>query len=81
LERGVVHADLNLKNVLIERTTGLPRAWLLDLDRCHITDRATATEQARVVGRFQRSRAKLERTAGRKIGHAELAAFESAFRG
>lgn len=70
---GAVHADLNLRNVLVAWPTGA--AHLLDLDRCTRPAAPRAAARAAMLARFHRSRRKLEQAAGRTVGAAELAAF------
>jgi len=76
---GLFHPDLNLRNVLISWTLDVPRAHLLDLDRCRFTLR-TKLDRDAMVRRFNRSRSKLEAAAGFTVGAAELAAFHEALR-
>jgi 3-deoxy-D-manno-octulosonic acid kinase len=80
---GVEHRDLNLRNILIQpRDDGPPAAFLLDLDRAVVHDRAVSDpERARMMSRLQRSRRKLESAAGVSTTAAELAVFEEAVRG
>jgi 3-deoxy-D-manno-octulosonic acid kinase len=77
----VVHPDLNLGNVLIERTADGPVAHLLDLDRARVERHADARRRARMLARFERSRLKLERLAGAGTPAGCLAAFAEAVRG
>ncbi|MGH7555847.1 MAG: lipopolysaccharide kinase InaA family protein, partial [Longimicrobiales bacterium] len=79
---GVVHGDLNLKNILIAGRSSSPRAWLIDLDGCRIrgTD-SSGRHLDRMLSRFDRSRRKFERITGRRVQEAELNAFRDAVRG
>jgi hypothetical protein len=77
-DRGLLHPDLNLRNILIARETGGLRAWLLDLDRCRIMQRVTRTARAQTLRRFHRSRRKIEHAAGRSVAEDELRAFARA---
>lgn len=72
---GAVHADLNLRNVLVSRAG--PVAHLLDLDRCTPPRAPDLRAHRRMRARFERSRRKLEARAGRPVGAAELDAFEA----
>jgi 3-deoxy-D-manno-octulosonic acid kinase len=79
---GVVHADLNLKNILIAGRSSSPRAWLIDLDGCRIRDTdSTGRDLDRVLSRFDRSRRKFESSTGRRVQEAALTAFRDAVRG
>jgi 3-deoxy-D-manno-octulosonic acid kinase len=81
-DAGVVHADLNLRNLLVQRTPDEPRAWLLDLDRAHVRDRAVSdVARNSMLARLHRSRQKLERAHGAVTGHDALHAFEDGLRG
>ena len=71
---GAVHADLNLRNIIVRRDTG--QAYLLDLDRCAHGDRPRASAPPRMIARFHRSRRKLERLLGAQVSHRELAALK-----
>lgn len=71
---GAVHADLNLRNLIVQRDTGTTH--LLDLDRCELHERVRPGRVAAMLARFHRSRRKLEQASGAAVGAAELAAFE-----
>ncbi|HUF69425.1 MAG TPA: lipopolysaccharide kinase InaA family protein [Longimicrobiales bacterium] len=72
---GLVHADLNLRNVLVAMRSGRPLTYLLDLDRCRIAGRVSARELNRMKTRIRQSASKLEERTGETIG-AEFDAFE-----
>jgi 3-deoxy-D-manno-octulosonic acid kinase len=80
---GVEHRDLNLRNILVQqRDDGPPAAFLLDLDRAVVHDRAVSNAvRSRMIHRLQRSRRKLEAAAGVRATAVELAVFEEAVRG
>jgi len=76
-DAGLIHADLNVRNILVGWRAGLPHAHLLDLDRCRIVRRVRAGELRAMVRRFERSARKLEK----KVPIArELDAFRAACR-
>jgi 3-deoxy-D-manno-octulosonic acid kinase len=76
---GVEHADLNLRNILIQRTAGVATALLLDLDRAVVHDHAVSDVARRsMLRRLHRSRRKLESAAGVCAAADELAAFDAA---
>lgn len=77
---GVVHADLHLQNVLLERCTRPPRPYVLDLDRCHVVERVTPAQRERMLHRFRRSVEKWSRATGRPVTDEEWHAFRAAYR-
>lgn len=71
---GLVHPDLNLKNILV--TAGPePEAVLLDLDRGRLAGEVSDRARRRMLNRFWRSARKWERRTGRVLG----AGLEEAF--
>lgn len=76
-EAGVVHADLNLRNILVAGREP-PVAWLIDLDRCRVTDAPSDAARHAMLERFHRSRRKLELRFRRPVDPASLAAFAEA---
>jgi hypothetical protein len=81
LEAGVVHPDLNLGNVLIQRTGEELAAHLVDLDRVRLVERLSRWQRVRMLNRFHHSRLRLERLGGQPVPARALAAFEEALRG
>jgi tRNA A-37 threonylcarbamoyl transferase component Bud32 len=77
-ESGLVHPDLNLKNVLIEGRDP-PRALVLDLDRGRLVGSVSRRARRRMLNRFWRSVAKWEDLTGRSLGPAMRAAFQAAY--
>lgn len=75
---GVLHPDLNLKNILIAPRPGGISAWLIDLDRCRIRLHAVPSDLRRMADRLDRSRRKIEAATGMKVSRAELDAFREA---
>jgi hypothetical protein len=73
-ERGLLHPDLNLKNILIERTAAGLNAHIIDLDRARLTRPANPAQRAAMLARLERSRTKLERAAGSRVGENEMRA-------
>jgi 3-deoxy-D-manno-octulosonic acid kinase len=60
-DAGVVHADLNMRNILVARGDGGPEAWLLDLDRARVLAGPVGRAgRRRMLQRLDRSRRKLE---------------------
>jgi tRNA A-37 threonylcarbamoyl transferase component Bud32 len=77
---GVRHADLNLRNILVQRAGDRVHALLLDLDRARFAALDGDARHA-LLARLHRSRRKLETAAGEPVGAAELAAFEAGLNG
>lgn len=78
-EVGLVHPDLNLRNVLIETAdTGL-RAYILDLEKCRRVGRVTTGQRRSMLGRLRRSARRLEQLGGAAISEPEWEAFEDAY--
>jgi 3-deoxy-D-manno-octulosonic acid kinase len=81
-ERGVVHPDLNLKNILLAPDDPEPRALVLDLDRANLhPDRVPDRQRRRMIARFWRSARKWERRTGRSLPASLRAAFEAGYAG
>ncbi|MBX6364042.1 MAG: hypothetical protein IRZ00_09260 [Gemmatimonadetes bacterium] len=70
-ERGVVHRDLNVKNILLEGEPARPGAWVLDLDGCRIVRRASWRQRRAMRSRLRRSVRKWEARTGRRLTEAE----------
>ncbi len=70
-ETGLVHPDLNLKNILIQRSESGIAAYVIDLDRAHVGGVTTTLQRDRMLERFDRSRAKFERAMHRTVTHDE----------
>jgi tRNA A-37 threonylcarbamoyl transferase component Bud32 len=60
---GLLHRDLNVKNILLDRSS----AWVLDLDRCTINERVTPQAAHAMRSRFFRSVNKWEARTGRRV--------------
>ncbi len=79
-EAGVVHNDLNLKNILIAGDGADALAWLLDLDRAVVMrDAAAKFERDLMLRRFGRSLRKFEKQNRRKLQDGEREAFAHAY--
>lgn len=79
-ERGVVHPDLNLKNILLAPGDPEPRALVLDLDRASLhSGGVPARKRRRMVARFWRSARKWERRTGRPLPASLREAFEAGY--
>ncbi len=84
-DRGVVHRDLNIKNILIEEGEaageGGVRARILDLDRASVGERVGEGARRRMLERFWRSVRKWEARTGLSMAAGPRQAFEGAYRG
>jgi 3-deoxy-D-manno-octulosonic acid kinase len=77
---GVIHTDLNLGNILLERCARPPRPYLLDLDRCRVVRDVTPRQRRRMRKRFRRSAEKWSHATGRPISREEWHALQAAYR-
>jgi 3-deoxy-D-manno-octulosonic acid kinase len=77
-ERGLRHADLNLRNVLLTWSEAPPLACVLDLDRARIGEPLRPADRDAMVARLHRSRRKLERNHGERVDDRTLWAFQEA---
>ncbi len=76
---GVVHPDLNLRNVLLCWRGRPPRAYILDLEKCAVYDRVSEHQRLVMLRRFMRSARKFERRTGRRITEREWECFHTAY--
>lgn len=77
---GVIHPDLNLRNILIEWTARPPRPYILDLEKCRIVTQVPAWRRRQMLRRIRRSARKFERFSGEPIREQEWRCFEMAYR-
>ncbi len=75
VSRGMVHPDLNLKNILIAKSG----AFVIDLDRCRLVARARPQDAAAMQRRFNRSFDKWQRRTGKTIAASVRAQLAEAF--
>lgn len=75
LAGGLVHADLNLKNILVRGDQG----WIIDLDRARLEPRINRSSVVAMRERFLRSLEKWQRRIGRDIDPAARKELEQAF--
>lgn len=73
---GLVHADLNVKNIVVTTADGITRAHLLDLDRCRFKARLSKEDRSAMLDRLDRSIRKFERRTNRSLTAAERAGLE-----
>jgi len=77
-EAGVVHRDLNLRNVLVRRTAGPVEAEILDIEKCDVQNALSEPQRRRMIERFRRSARRFEERTGRRVADAEWQAFYGA---
>lgn len=73
---GVRHPDLNAKNVLLEWSGSVPDAYLLDLDRCTVSEGPAPGAADAMRERLLRSLRKFEKRADLEVPPGELRALE-----
>ncbi len=73
-DAGIVHADLNLKNILVQDPTGDPRAFIIDFDRARVAPAVSLRQRMRNLARLGRSVDKwaASRTAVRPLDRLRL---------
>ncbi len=76
-DRGMVHPDLHLKNIVL--TGHPPRALVVDLDKARIRSRVNDRSRRRMLDRFWRSARKWEGRAGSKLADGLRRAFERGY--
>jgi 3-deoxy-D-manno-octulosonic acid kinase len=76
---GVVHPDLNLRNVLVRWAAGRTTSYILDVEKCRIMNRVSERRRRAMLRRFRRSARKFEERSGRALSDAEWEAFWTAY--
>ena len=77
-EAGVVHRDLNLRNVLVRRSAVGAEAEILDIEKCSVESPLSESQRRRMIERFRRSARRFEERTGRRTSDAEWRAFYGA---
>jgi len=72
---GVIHPDLNLKNILVSWSEGAPKAHILDLEKCRIVPHASKLRLRQMFSRLRRSARRFAERTGRAISEDEWAWF------
>jgi 3-deoxy-D-manno-octulosonic acid kinase len=78
-EGGVIHPDLNLKNILIVGAGPSPGARVLDLDGARLRSRVGARARRRMVERFWRSGRKWSARTGKTLDPVWVEAFNTGY--
>lgn len=76
---GVLHQDLNAKNIVLHPDEGGPRAHLVDLDRCCARTAGVPAPAFPMRRRLERSLRKFQIRTGRGLGASEWAALRRGF--
>jgi 3-deoxy-D-manno-octulosonic acid kinase len=76
---GVLHPDLNAKNIVLDGAPQGPRAHLVDLDRCCARQAGVPAPAFPMRRRLERSLRKFERRAGRYLPHGAWSALHKGF--
>jgi len=76
---GVIHPDLNIRNVLVRWSGRTPQAYILDIEKCRTKPRLSKQARNRMLSRFRRSARKFEKRTGQRIGEEEWEVFSQAY--
>lgn len=79
---GLVHPDLNLRNILIVPMdeSGRVDAWILDLEKCRMETSLSRSAREAMIDRLRRSAARFEISSGKTLTVSEWSAFTEAYR-
>lgn len=78
-DAGVLHPDLNAKNVVLQPRAGCVRAYVVDLDRCRVGAPSAAVRGRAMRARLERSLHRHEARAGRPLAPGSWAALRAGF--
>ncbi len=79
-DRGLIHADLNLRNLLLQASGNGLFAYLVDLDRSRLVNGGVQSPtREQMIARFWRSAEKLEEASNRTLTDEERAAFDEGY--
>ncbi len=77
---GLIHPDLNLRNILVKWTSPEPAAFILDLEKCRLAT-LRRLRRRRMLARLQRSAKRFEAQRAGSISAEEWRAFWEAYAG
>ena len=80
LRVGLVHPDLNLRNILVEMTKGGPITHVIDLEKSRLVSQPSDAQARRMLERLQRSARKFAAQTGRPLGPEDWEAFHRGYR-
>ena len=78
-DAGLLHPDLNLRNILIDWRQGTPEAMILDLEKCRLQPKLRKAQRQAMLARLERSLRKLSRHSARQVSAGEWAIFTQAY--
>jgi 3-deoxy-D-manno-octulosonic acid kinase len=78
-DRGLVHPDLNIRNILLAETGGGLRGYILDLDGARVVDTVEEGARQRMIRRFWRSVRKWEARTGHPLSEPVRRAFQGGY--
>ncbi|MEJ2185452.1 MAG: lipopolysaccharide kinase InaA family protein [Gemmatimonadota bacterium] len=79
-DRGLVHPDLNMRNILLAETGSGLRGYILDLDGARVVARVGGAARKRMIRRFWRSVRKWEAKTGEVLSRQVRNGFEAGYR-
>jgi 3-deoxy-D-manno-octulosonic acid kinase len=80
-EAGLLHPDLNLRNILVQSPGAAPRAYILDIEKCRRVARLRAPSRKRMLHRLRRSARRFEERTGQRLSPEEWEEFRQAYGG
>lgn len=78
-DRGLVHPDLNIRNILLAETGAGLRGYILDLDGACVVDTVKERARQRMIRRFWRSVRKWEAAVGQPLSEPVRRAFQAGY--
>jgi 3-deoxy-D-manno-octulosonic acid kinase len=75
----IYHPDLNLRNILIAEPERRPHALIIDLEKCRMQGRLSATQRARMLARLERSAARMGSATGSRLTAADWKSFHAGY--
>ena len=80
-DAGIIHPDLNLRNLLIQQRESTPRAYILDIEKCRDVSHVSGSQRQRMLDRLRRSARRFEERTGTRLTDDEWAALSEAYGG
>jgi Ser/Thr protein kinase RdoA (MazF antagonist) len=72
---GLIHPDLNLRNILVRLGEAAPVAFIIDLEKCRLVDGVSRHRSARMIARLERSARRFEAQTSQPISASEWETF------
>lgn len=76
---GIIHPDLNLRNLLIQEGEAGPRAFILDLEKCRRVRGVSRLSRRSMLRRFRRSARRFAERGGSPLSAGEWEAFREGY--